>query len=209
MENNTLDINLAFPFSMVVTGPSMSGKTTFVLELLRRRNEILAEPVEKVFYYYTEYQPVFNNHKDIIFINSIEDLEAMVCNNCIVVYDDCMESLEGTLNKYIKKVFTRQVHHANRGVIILLQNAFCKNLVSISRNATYLVLGSFPYDKLIISNIARRVSPGNIAFIIDAYNKVTREGYGFLIFDFARKTPDRYKIRSSFFPEDMLIFRPE
>ena len=56
----TFSIYLHHPFTMLVAGPSGSGKTFWIRKLLERKAECINPPPERVLYFYTEYQKIFN-----------------------------------------------------------------------------------------------------------------------------------------------------
>ena len=132
---------------MLVSGPSNSGKTTFVKNLLVRRNVLYDKPPRKVFWFYKVYQHTYD---DMLRLNIVHEFIEGMCtmdwleanlndeDNCTIVMDDmAMEATEDTA-----KIFSVGAHHAKVNVIFICQNLFTRNKYfrDISLNSTYLVL---------------------------------------------------------------------
>jgi predicted AAA+ superfamily ATPase len=50
-------MKLCHPFTMLVIGPTQSGKTVFVLKLISDASKVIEPVPERILYCYTEYQP--------------------------------------------------------------------------------------------------------------------------------------------------------
>ena len=138
-------------FSLLVVGPSQSGKTVFVEQILTT-DRILYETNKplRILWYYSQWQDRYEAMKSAIgrdieflrgFPNFREDLREIDPKyNNVIIFDDLMaEAIESSI---VSRLFT-QGHHRNASFILLLQNMFTKGKFSsdISRNAQY---GSFP-----------------------------------------------------------------
>ena len=134
-------------FSMMVVGPSQSGKTYFVQQLLTKNciNYPEKKPI-RVYWFYNQWQPRYDAikrtlKKNIRFAQGLPELSddlheiSTECNN-ILVLDDLMS--QATDSPVVSKLFT-QGRHRNASVILLLQNMFPKGKFNtdISRNALY------------------------------------------------------------------------
>ena len=47
------------PFSCIIAGPSQSGKTTFVVHLIKFRNEMVHPVPKAIIWHYSEFQPAY------------------------------------------------------------------------------------------------------------------------------------------------------
>ena len=70
--DNRLLFQLRHPFIFTVVGPTMSGKTKFVLDLIERQKEIVSDTFDKVIYIYTEDQPLYEEFKKYIHMLSLQ-----------------------------------------------------------------------------------------------------------------------------------------
>ena len=139
---NDCDIMFKHPFCMTVAGPSQSGKTHFVTNLLLNFQNLITPVPEKIIYCYTSWQDKFDfltSKIDIVeFKQGITDLDNI--DNCLIVLDDLMTEVVDTED--IVKIFTVGSHHRNASVIFLTQNIYEKGKYSraINLNSHYLVI---------------------------------------------------------------------
>ena len=62
----------------VVAGPTGSGKSEWVLRLIDHANEMIVPPPSRLWYCYSEFQPTFNNYRQIHFHYGLPDLSDAV-----------------------------------------------------------------------------------------------------------------------------------
>ena len=129
------NFRLRHKFSMMVVGPSMSGKSYFVKGLLERDcieyEDHRKRP--KIHWFYGQYQDMFKDMKrslghDIYFQEGLPTFQLDLSDidpkyNNIIVLDDLMDLAVDS--PIISKLFT-QGRHRNASVMLLLQNAFQK-----------------------------------------------------------------------------------
>jgi len=194
---------------MQVCSSSGTGKTTVILELIKRRTELHCVDIKQVLYVYSEWQSAFESADPIIeFVSSISDIKDKLTEFTLVVIDDSQTQLQKEYNEFVTELFTKRVHHGNFSVILLLQNAYGKNMRVISLNTKYLLMGPFYRDRSVITTIARQIRPDNIKFIQYVYNYCMKKPFSFVFFDFCPNTHENMRIRSSIFPEEALVFLP-
>lgn len=123
--DDQIDFTLNTPFSMQIVGPTFSGKTQWVLDLIHRRHEITKDRLNTVIYCYPEEQDKLSafakTHSDVIFTKNIDELPNLVEKNRLVVLDDLMMTLEGKDNSAITEIFIKGCHHRLWSIIIILQ----------------------------------------------------------------------------------------
>lgn len=195
----------------------MSGKTTWVYRLLRHKDEMFADPPQKVLYCYGIYQPLYDEmEKEFPFITfhkglpSEEDLQELSsdvhCNVCLL--DDLMGQI--TSSSDMEALFVRGMHHRHLCVIYLNQNLYCKGKSSrtININTHILVLMKNPRDLSQLQCLARQAFVGKSKFIIEAFRDATASPYGYLVLDFSPSTAEEYRVRTNVFPsEDTIIYQ--
>lgn len=213
--DNSINFSLQHPFTFTIAGPTMSGKTFYVLDFLRRRDEIISEKIEKVVYVYTEAQAIFDNYAkedpQIVFTTNIEDVDSLVVPKSLIIFDDkLLDFNDAKENKVIADWFIKGAHHRDCSVILILQNAYDKALRLCNINSVYLAFFNQIRDKSTIFNIAKQYCPGNTKFLLDAYNRATSRPYRYLFFDFHQTQNNLYRVRSNTFPdEDCEIYVPK
>ena len=125
------------PSSVIVAGPSGSGKSELVEQWLRYLNVFQVKP-KKMVYVYDRWQPRFDRmqKKDgIQFHHGLPDPGHLTkwfgaTRGGLLVLDDLME--EGGQDKRVLDLFTKDSHHRNYTVLNLTQDLFPRPLISMS-----------------------------------------------------------------------------
>src|SRR3981189_3491582 len=126
------------PFTLLVTGPTGSGKTQFVTNLLINSDLMIDKKIDKIIYCYGIYlQETFDQLKklfpNIEFIEGInENINFNPKINNFIILDDLMN--DGLKSDTVSNLLTRGSHHLNLSVILLTQNLFHKGKNSRSIN---------------------------------------------------------------------------
>ena len=116
----------------------------------------------------------------------------------------------GKENNLIVDLSIKGSHHRNMSVILLLQNAFARNMRSSSINQTYLALFNNPRDKIFVSNLSKQIYPGRPKFLPDAYEKAVSKPFNYLFMDFNQLTNNLYRIRSCLYPtKECQVYTPK
>ena len=199
------------PTSIVIAGPTRSGKTSFVNRCLR---DSLIQPFpNRIICFYKEWQPAYDELKQLLpeteFVEgiSLEILTSLtVADRNLVIIDDLMSSAGDS--KQISQLFTQESHHKNLTVIFLVQNLFFqgKEMRNISLNAHYMVLYKNPRDKSQIRFLAQQTFPENSKFLCNAFLHATEEPHSYLVLDFHPDTKEDFRIVTRIFPEEAIRF---
>ena len=184
------------PFSMIVAGPSRSGKTHWVIKLLiKKQRRIFPEP-DQIVYCYAHWQktysilqrenPAVRWHEGLpstVFMNNLTDT--------VVVVDDLMSA--GMKDPALMSMFTEGSHHKNLSVIFLVQNLFHQGRQSrsINLNTQYLVLFKNPRDRQQIQTLARQMYPNNWRKFLEYFEYETSKPYGKVIIDLNPETLEK------------------
>ena len=189
---------LKHEFTMVVAGPSKSGKTEFVKQLVQNTHWI-APPPEKIVWCYREWQPAYESLQDkVTFIRNIpqddEQIVADLSTRHLLIFD----MMGGKAIESIVDWFTRKAHHRNTSVIYITQNLFDRAVQhrTISLNAHYLVLFKNPRDKSQIGVLSRQLQ---MPHLLPAYEDATRVPHEYLLVDLSPQTSDELRLRSQLF----------
>ena len=149
---------LQSPFTMIVSGPTMSGKTHFVSRLLDYRRKMMHPTPTHIWWFHGQKQK-FHDQLESKLGSALtmlerfptpEDLAAFKADPetpKLVVMDDLITSLSGPgKGKHEKKrllndMFMKISHHTNTSMIFISQTLFLDGaLVHITQNASYVVL---------------------------------------------------------------------
>jgi hypothetical protein len=209
-----MDLRFKSPSSFLLGGVSQSGKTTFVLNVLKNIDVLFQNPQckQNVIFYYNQWQDAYDIFKNTKIVkqwinrlpttDDIKEKTMLYKDNggSILIIDDFAEKLDSA----IVHLFSVLCHHTNSVVFVLTQNIFSKNRAfrDISLNSTYVVLFKNPRDSSQISNFARQFAPGNTKGLVKAFKKATRFPYSYMLFDFNQTTPTEFRVRSSILPHE-------
>lgn len=205
----SMDFRLFCDRTMCIAGPSQSGKTSFVLNLLDRRDELFRCKTNRVIWCYGIYQPKLNSllqrkgyivHDNIININDIQPYD-------IVVLDDLIQ--ESKNSQDVTSMFTRAAHHKPCFIIFIMQNLFPPGKESRTRslNTHYYVILKNPRDKSQIEFLARQVLPRHPKVLVEIFEEATQKPHSYLFLDLTQECPDDYRFRSDIFEKPMSLFR--
>ena len=193
------EFNFGHKFSLMVVGPSQSGKTYFVQQMLENNRIVYDEQRNiRILWCYNQWQDRYDDlkkslGKSIRFRRGLPELSEDLSEidtryNNIIILDDLMA--EATDSPVVARLFT-QGRHRNASVILLLQNMFPKGKFNtdISRNAQYLALFRSPSDRKQIGIVGERMFDKNRIHFMNAYYKETEKPFGYLLVDNKPDTP--------------------
>jgi Poxvirus A32 protein len=197
-----MNVHLKHPFTMLISGPTGSGKTYWFLKLIQQCETVCHPIPERITVCYSEWQPLYDelknmNHIKTHFIKGIPDdiLEQYDGNSPEwLVIDDLM--YEATDSKVVSMLFTKGSHHKNVSIILIVQNFFYKSkeMRTISLNSQYLVLFKNPRDKSLITIIARQMYPGNVKKLQNIYEDATNKPFSYLFIDLRSDTNEKLRL---------------
>ena len=204
-----MDFRLFCNRTMCVAGPSHSGKTTFVLQLLDHRHEIFNCSPRRIVWCYGVYphdlnaelqQRGFLLHRDIISENDIQPYD-------IVVLDDLIH--ESKNSQDVTSMFTRAAHHKPCFIIFIMQNLFPPGREARTRslNTHYYVIFKNPRDKSQIEFLARQIVPRNPKALIQVFEAATEKPHSYLFLDLTLECPDQFRFRSNLFEKPLSIYQ--
>lgn len=184
---------LKHPSTCIVAGPSRSGKTYLVRQMIKKN--IYDCKIGKIRWCYRYPSPWFLEEPNIEFIHGLpENFES----GDLIVIDDLMNRL----NEKIAEIFTGASHHCDVSVILILQNIFPKVKVmrDISLNTHYMIIFKITRDMSQINCLGRQLYPTQSKYFLDAYIKATRGLYHYLLIDLHPQTSHLFRLRDNLFP---------
>ena len=168
------------PTTILIAGPTMSGKTHFVMKTLKF-NQIQPKP-NRLIWIYGEWQQAYDEAR--VFFPMIEfypDLTEDLYESInakernLLILDDKMSDENGS--KFLSKIFTQGAHLRNLTVIFIVQNLFHqgKNMRTISLNCHYIIVFQNPRDKGQIQILGSQIYPQKSKFLVCAYRDATAQ----------------------------------
>ena len=207
-EDNIFDARIQFPASIIVHGPSQSGKTEWVMNLLLNMKKMV-NPVPEtiVFFYGTNTKTIEmlkkNRSIDIQFSQGLpeEGFDSFYHHekHTLIIIDDLLQELCNDRN--LTNLFCREGHHNNVSVILIMQDLFCSGTQrkTILKNAHYLCLFKNPLDMAGIYIVGQRIMPKHIREFLSIFEKATSTKHGYLFIDGKQSTPDNARLRTNIF----------
>jgi hypothetical protein len=203
-------------FSAICCGASGSGKSFFIVKLLKHLAAMTDKPIHEVLWCFGISQPL---HKEIgkicpvpvRFHEGVPDFESEFKTSggnkrCLVIIDD----LYRELNDSVVDLFTRTAHHRNLCVVLVTQNIFGKGLRDISLNAQYVIAFAAPRDRAQMRYFCRQVDPSNAKVLEEAYRDATSTPHSYLLFDLTQGAEEHIRYRTNIFPgEQTIVYIPK
>ena len=203
------------PVSFSISGTTSSGKTTWVLRLLRNKEKMLQPPPQHVLYCYGIWQDLFEEMgKEMNFIQfheGIPNRETVFSlpSGSMIILDDLSHMLYQSID--MELLFSQTSHHKNLSVCQIKNNIYYqgKNARTINLNTHIYVLMSNPRDTSQILRLGSQIFPGRGKALLEAYTECMSTT-GYLVIDLSPRSDVEYRIRTYIFPdEDMLVFSPK
>lgn len=164
-------LKLKCPFAMTCSGPSQVGKSYFISQIVKFRQDICTENFERIIYCNSNCYA----HKNQLFIKSLQEhfpkLEVhqgipnlnelqLTFNNIptLLLIDDLMDEILNSIN--MVRLVTSEVHNFNISVVFTLQNYFANGKYgrTLIRNCHYRVFFYNQVEQLELRNISSQIA---------------------------------------------------
>lgn len=204
-----MDLRFRSDRVMCIAGPSQSGKTHFVLQLLDQRQEHFISPLDGVLWCYGISDPALHRQLESKGYKLHRGLpnEKDIAPNSICVMDDLLT--ESQSSKEVTNMCTRLAHHKPCLVILIVQNLFPggKDSRTRSLNTHYYIIFKNPRDNLQFEIFARQIKAHQAKSLISAYEDATQRPYGYLLIDFTQECPDSLRYRANVLDLPVIIYK--
>lgn len=204
------DLRLKHNGTMIISGPTQSGKSTFIKRLIRARGFIFDLPLDRVYWYYGIVQPELHTELRSMGVRLEEGLPSdnfsSVLEYSMIVLDDLSAKLKS--NKIATELFTQVAHHKHCFIIMVNQNAFEQGTESRTQqlNAMYRVLFKNPSDKLQVQILSNRMFPGKNNFLSKVFEAATKRVHGYLFIDNHQRCPEHLRLRTNILPDEIPMY---
>ena len=217
------DLRLIEDFKIFCQGPSRSGKSTWVNNLLKHLHQFVKKIPEVVIYVFAEWQEKLGDLQTEklvdYFIQGNEQIEEQINKftknkkSSLIIFDDQINSQ--TTTSYAARLFTVDARHSGKSCIWIAQNLFGmgKNgadVRSIRTNADYLILFKCPGDCLSIQTISKQMTGGPLLYNI--HSAITsQDPYSYLMINITQSSNGKLKFTSHTFEKDgvMRVYVPQ
>ena len=207
------DFRLENDSTMIVTGPSKSGKSTLVTNMIKQKDSLFKHPIRKIWWFYGIESPFHDTLKSLGIIlkqglPSHEDLD-VIQQYDMVILDDLQQESKG--NDEITSLFLKASHHKGFFAIQITQYAFGdKDQRMRNANVHYYVAFNNPRNQQSTALFLSKMLPkGNINLIYRIFGAVMKEDtkYGYIFVDFTPKCKPELRFRTRLFQKPMIVFK--
>ena len=203
---NLTPVTFKQPFLMIIAGPTMSGKSYLVCDLLSEPGYFEQFPKHVLWCYGTSDVSQMNyiekkSKIPVTFISGMPEIDEIPSDSkTLIILDDLMT--ESGKSMEIADLFTREAHHNNISVILLVQNIFHKGIKmrDISLNASYIIIFKNPRDKRQIISLGCQIFPTDVKYLEDAYEQATERPHGYLLIDLTQHTKEHQRLATNIYP---------
>lgn len=114
-----------------------------------------------------------------------------------MVLDDLMN--EGSGDKRVLDLFTKDSHHRNTTVIYMTQDMFPEGKFSktISRNVHYIIAFKNPRDQLGVRILTQQAFPQEFKDVLNVYREAIERPYRYLLFDLHPSSSDQERLKTN------------
>jgi hypothetical protein len=195
------------PFTAIIAGGTGTGKTKWLLKLIKNANEIIENPPAHILYCYSEVnEDILNLKKDGVEVyNGIptkEDIQTKP-KNLLLILDDLANELKPD---FLDILYTRGSHHWNVSVILVTQNLFDKNIKVARINSHFLILMKSPQSLLQIKTLGSQLFPGKTNYFMESYNgAIDKNTFGYLVINMQPNTTNELRLTTNIFPQDKTV----
>lgn len=185
------------PFTLILSASSFSGKSYLIRDLLNNHRHLFSDKFKKIYYCYSEENSVNERIRDAIYVRGLPKdyvLSNPSGEHTLIIIDDMMNEL----NEDVANLFTKNCHHSNISVILMVQNLFHQGKYSraIALNTRYLIVFKPVRDRSQIYCLCRQLMPSKSKILLNTFNEIFSKPYSYVLMDFTQNCPDSLRFRT-------------
>lgn len=194
--------------TIVMAGPSQSGKTTLTENIVGKRDTLFDAPIAQV-YWFCAYSPTQKLDGVKYMVGLPHNIMDHIEPHSLVIIDDFMKELNSS--NELTAIMTKAVHHLPMTLIFITQNIFQKGNDTKTRrlNTNYLIMFKNPHDKAQMDYLGRQMYPKDKLFLSRAFDDATsKTPYSYLLIDCHQSTPDEIRVRTNITDDRVKVYMP-
>jgi hypothetical protein len=173
--------------TLTICGPSGSGKSSFLLALLKEHKRVFQEPIKRILFAYSEMQVLYDEMKEIFpniefckgvpSLSRIEEFCASGDGFSLLIFDDLQLGME---SQEITALWLSIAHHRSCYVICLQQSVFREgpNSRLQSINSSHWVFMRSNRDRLMFKHFFSQLNTGKSNVLLTIYDDVMNDTFG-------------------------------
>jgi GTPase SAR1 family protein len=213
---------LAFhtPLRMLICGPSLSGKSTLVLNLLKHREKMFNVKFDRIVYSFPDSSITSSRNEYINKLGEIcpnlevnqnlPDIPSLISSSCkiLLIIEDQMKFVVN--NPEMHDLMTIHSHHSGISVILTSQNYYIQGRYSktILRNTSEKIVFNDKGDQESLRRISMQMFPGKKGFLNNVMawilENISDKTQHYICIDNSPISPltQQFQIRTNIFPDD-------
>ena len=217
------DLRLIEDFKIFCQGPSRSGKTTWVYNLLKHLPQFVKKVPDVIIFVFAQWQEKLDDLQAGKLVDFFiqgndkieEQLNKLTQNNksSLIIFDDQINSQ--TTTQYASHLFSVGARHSGKSCIWITQNLFDSgkngtNVRSIRTNSDYIILFKCPGDCLSIQTLSKHITGGPLLYNIHQF-VTSRDPYSYLMINITQASNEKLKFTSHTFKKGgvMRVYTPQ
>ena len=203
------------PFNLQIAGPTQSGKTSFICNLLQNLDNLLDKNMDYIVWFHGQatsahprMQHLLGDTLQIVEGIPTESFEPYINENRngLFIFDDLSDAT--SKSSLMSDLICNKSHHPSISTICVLHNLFNhgKERKTLSRNCHYIVLMKNKLDMSIPYILANKLMPKNAKLFINIFEKATENPFGYLLVDGHPHSVPEAKFRTDIFNGYQKIF---
>jgi len=201
-----IDLTLHQPMCYIISGPTFSGKSFFLMNLLR--SNLISPKPAKIYWYSGSKNNLLPDN--IIHCTDLKSIgETIYPPFSLIVLDDLAEQQFNLIE--VARLFSHRSHHEQISVILITQNLYQpgKYTRSITLNAKYIQIFKSPRDISSVSILNRQLFPAYPKFLSLAYEDATRDKpNSYLLIDLTQETKDSQRVKTNILSDITTVYQP-
>ena len=208
------DARIKCPHVMIIAGPPLSGKSTFVYNYILHADKLLDTKFEHIVWFYGEKSETIKRAQKefdgtVQTVDGLpDDIDKFILDDTdqLFIFDDLQAEIVS--NPQITSLFYKKCHHRRVSCILILQNIFApgRERVNMLRCAHYIVIFQSNLDKSQIYSLAHKILPGQQRLFIKIFEAATSKPNGYLFIDGYQRTPPEARFRTDLFEGHQKVY---
>jgi hypothetical protein len=198
------------PFTSIISGATGTGKSQWIIKLIKNANEMTDPPPQHILYCYSEINSdIINLKKEGVEVfNGVPTKEQIMSKpkNLLLILDDLANEIS---SEFLNTLYTKGSHHWNVSVITVCQNLFDKNVKIARINSHVIILMKSPQSLLQIRTLGGQLFPGRVPYFLEAYNDAIQREFGYIAINMGPNVSNELRLSTNIFPhEKTIIYLP-